>query len=354
MNQMITQNERGFKKTPLPLPAVGNLFTRMMTAKAIASLQRRRVEEVIFELWPNDTVLRASTAPAMTTVAGWAQEIAQKRVVDTLAAMGPASGAAQVMQRCLVLDWNGAGSISAPGLVASAANSGFVAEGNPIPVRQLSDTAAQLLPTKLASIAVLSREMVESSNAETLIGNTLVNSAGLALDVVFFGSGAATAAQPAGIRNGISTSTASASTDTFGAFFEDISTLLNSVSAVAGSGPVILVGSVGRIASASARYGSIKAEGTDATVIPIASAAVGNDLIAIAPKALVAALSADPDVETVKAATLVMDTAPVAPNTTLATKSVWQTDSLAIKMRWPVSWALRNAAAVAWLTPIWK
>ena len=353
MQQEIARTERGFKKPSLPLPP-GNIFTRTLTAKAIASLRRCRVDDVIAELWPSDLILRATSAPALTTVAGWAQELAQKRVVDTLAAMMPASGAAEVMQYCLTLDWNGAGTISAPGFIASAANSGFVQEGNPIPVRQLSAAAATLLPYKLASIAVLSREMVESSNAEKLISDALIGSAGLALDQVFFGNGAATAAQPAGIRNGISTLTASNSADVFGAFFEDLATLLNAVTAVGGRGPFLLVGNVGRMASAETRFGSIKAEGRNATVIPIATPAVGNDLIMIAPNAIVAALSADPDVEATKAATLAMDTAPVTPNTTQTTKSVWQTDSIALKLRWPVSWSLRNSAAVAWLTPTWK
>jgi hypothetical protein len=355
MQQLSVPSERiqGFRKSPLSLPA-GNLFTRTLTAKAIASLQRRRAEDVIAEMWPSDLVLRATSAPAMTNVTGWAAELAQKRVVDTLDALGASSGAADVMKRCLVLDWDGAGVISAPGFVANGANSGFVAEGNPIPVRQLNAAAAQLTPTKLATIAVLSREQIESSNAERLIGDALISSSGLALDAVFFGSAAATAAAPAGIRNGIAALTPSASADVFGAFFEDIASLLNAVGVVGGKGPFFIVSSIGRTASASARYGSIKAEGTNATIIPIASSAVGNDVIAIAPNALVAALSADADVETANAATLVMDTAPVAPNTTQVTKSMFQTDSIALKVRWPVTWALRNPAAVAWLTPLWK
>jgi hypothetical protein len=81
---------------------------------------------------------------------------------------------------------------------------------------------------------------------------------------------------------------------------------------------------------------------------------VGNDIVVIAPKALVAALSSDPDVETVNSATLVMDTAPGTPDTTQATKGMFQTDSVAVKVRWPITWALRNPAAVAWLTPIWR
>jgi hypothetical protein len=148
--------------------------------------------------------------------------------------------------------------------------------------------------------------------------------------------------------------TPSANTDAFGAFFEDMATLLNAVGPVGGNGPFFIVSSIGRHASASGRYGSLKAEGTDAMIIPLASLAVGNDVVVISPKALVAALSANADVETANSGTLVMDTAPVAPDTTLATKSVFQTDSIAVKVRWPVTWALRDPRGVAWLTPTWK
>jgi hypothetical protein len=341
-------------------PSHGNLCTRALTARTLASAYRKPVVEVIAELWPNDKALlhlltRATSAPATTFTTGWAAELVNRITADVVSALGAASGAAECMGYALVLDWNGAGQISAPGFVASAANSGFVKEGDPIPVRQLTSGPALLNPYKLATIAAVTREMTESGNAEALISDALVRSTGLALDAAFFDANAAVAnTRPAGIRNGISTSTASVSTDPFGAFFEDMSTLLNAVGPVAGNGPVVLVAGIGRVATASARFGSIKAEGTDAVIIPVASSAVGNDIIAIAPQGLVAALSADPDIETGNAATLVMDTAPGPAGVAGPERSVFQTESLAIKCRWPVSWALRDSRAVAWLTPAWK
>jgi hypothetical protein len=342
-------------------PVSGNIFTRALTARTLAYLWRKPIEEVALTLYPNDKALhyvvtRASVAPATTFTTGWAAELVQRITADTVEALSAASGAAECLRYGLVLDWNGGGIISAPGFVASANNSGFVKEGDPIPVRQLTSGPAQLSPYKLATIAALTREMVESSNAEALISDALIRSSGLALDAAFFDANPAVAnTRPAGIRNGIATSTASANADVFGAFFEDMATLLNAVGPVAGNGPVVLVASIGRIASASARLGSIKAEGNDATVIPIASAAVGNDILAIVPKGIVAAMSPDPDVETANAATLVMDnSAPALPDTTQPEKGMFQTESLAIKVRWPVSWALRDSRAVAWLTPAWK
>jgi hypothetical protein len=356
-------NQIPFRKEQLPLPS-GNLFTRMLTAKVIAAARKSRPEDVAMELWPNDRVLaeayaiKATSAPAMTSVAGWAQELAVKRVADMVTALGGASTAVQIMSSGLLMDWDGYGSISVPAFVASANNASFVQEGNPIPVRQLSTTASVLLPYKVAVIAALTREMMEGSNAERLISDVLVRSAALAIDSVFFGTAASSSAQPAGIRYNISTLTASSSTDPFGAVFEDVGTLISSIAAVGGNGPYYLVGPPGKIMSMKGRYDldtKGEAAGDGGTIIEMMSSQVSNDLIAIAAPAIAAAVSSNPDVEVVDAAVLVMDTSPGAAGTTgTGEKSMWQTDSLAIKVRWPVSWILRNTAGVAWLTPGWK
>jgi len=95
---------------------------------------------------------------------------------------------------------------------------------------------------------------------------------------------------------------------------------------------------------------------SQALLIPVASTAVGNDLVGIAPQGIVAAFSADPDVETADTGTLVMDNAaPGTPGQTGASeRGLFQTDSIALKIRWPVSWMVRDSRAVAYLTPTWK
>jgi hypothetical protein len=335
----------------------GNLFRRMVTARVLSQLKRARVDDIAASLWPSDKTLatlistRAATSPAMTSVTGWAAELAQKWVEDTVEALGAASAAVDVMTGGLVLTWNGYGAIGVPAFVATAGGASFVAEGQPIPVRQFAATAQSILPHKVAGISVLTREMVESSNAEQLIGDVLVRSAALALDAAFFDINPATAARPAGIRNGIAALTPSASTDPFGAYFEDLGTLIGAVSAVGGKGPYVLVGNSARVIGMSARF----LGDDDAVIEPIMSGAVGSDIIAIASQAVASAISPDPEIEVASAAALVMDdTAPGLPGAAGPERSLFQTETLAIKVRWPVSWALRDPRGVAWLTPAWK
>jgi hypothetical protein len=335
----------------LDLPR-GNLFRRMLTAKAVAMIKKQSIDLTALEMWPNDrelhVAIKAASAPAMTSVPGWAAELAQRVVADTVSALGPYSAGAQLLGDALLLSWDGAGAIGVPGFVASANYASFVAEGDPIPVRQFANASKDVLPHKLASIAVLTREMMESSNAEALIGDTLIRSAGLALDAVLFGSAAASAAQPAGLRNGIAASTPSANADPYFAFFEDINTLISAVGQVGGRGPFYVIGSAGMVAGVFLRAGQ------NAIIIPLMTSAAGNDLIAVAANAVAAAFSPTPDMETANTGALVMDTAPGAAGSMGPERSLYQTDSLAIKMRWPVSWVLRDARGVAWLTPTWK
>jgi hypothetical protein len=345
--------ERGFRRNPLPV-SQGNCFVRMLTAKVIGQLRNMAPISVATGMWPSDRITaeileRASSAPAMTGVAGWAAELTQRLVSDAISIMSGVSAGAEVLRRCLMLalDRNG---FLVPGLVVDATGASFVAEGDPIPVHNLATTPGSIPFTKLASIAVLTREMVESSNAEALIGNALGRAAGLALDAVLFSSAAATSAAPAGLRNGIGALTASVNTDPFAAVFEDMATLFNAVGQVGGAGPFVLVAGPGRAITFSMRVGG----GAQLSVYPVASSFVGNDLIAIAPQAIAAALGTEPVIEAAKAGVLHMDTAPSASPSAGARKEMYQTDSIAVKMHWPVSWLLRDARGVAWLTPAWK
>jgi hypothetical protein len=341
---------------PFPLKLEeGNSFKRLMTASVLAKIKKTTPLAEAARLWPSDDfVQRAASAPAMTGTAGWASDLAHKVIKDALEGMGPAAAGAQLLLKSLVLAWDGNAQISAPGFVAGAGNAGFVQEGSPIPVRQLTSTAALLQPFKLAALGVLSRTMIDSSNAEQLVGDVLMRSASAALDVGLFSMSAATASTPAGIRYNVAALTASAVVDTFGAIPEDISNLVNAVTPVGGGGPFVLIGSPGRIAGMVTRFAMV--EGA-ANIYFASSPAVGNDLLCVAPNAIVCALSPVPDVGASVVGELHMSDTPQAiTNGGVATpaRSLFQTDSIGLKMRWPVSWAVRDSRAVAWVTPAWK
>ena len=336
----------------------GNLFWRSLTAQAVAKVTRQSPLEVAARLWPSDGTLhmliRAVSAPATLTTAPWAPDLGHKIVIDALEGLGPAAAGAQLLLQSLVLNFDRNAIISAPGFVRGAGNASFVAEGAPIPVKQLLDAAVQLTPKKLAAISVLTREMLESSNAEFLIGDVLKGSAALALDQALFGSAAATAAAPAGLRNGVGALTPSAATDPLQQFYEDSANLVNAVSVVGGNGPFVLIGSPGRIAAMMMRFVLVAGN-----VTVLSSNAVGNDYLCVAPRAMVCALDPEPVIEMASGGTLHMEnTTPLdlvsGGGVAAPAKEMFQTESWALKMRWPVTWAVRDPRAVAWVTPAWK
>jgi hypothetical protein len=250
-----------------------------------------------------------------------------------------------------VLSFDGNGVISAPGFVAGAGNAGFVAEGAPVPVKALADLVVQMTPHKLAAIATLTEEMVFSSNAEILIGDALIRSAAAALDVALFGTAAATAAQPAGLRNGIASYTASTNSDFWEAFFEDVANGINACSPVGGNGPYTFIANAGRAVQIR-----LRAMGEEPYAI-LGSSAVGNDMLIVAPSAIVCAIEPEPTIDIGNAAAIHMaDPASAISNGGAAApvKSMYQTATLALKLRWRVSWALRDPRGVAWTTPLWK
>ena len=69
----------------------------------------------------------------------------------------------------------------------------------------------------------------------------------------------------------------------FGGYFEDLASLVSAVSTVGGSGPYIVAGNPALVIGMSARF----IGDNDTVLVPVMSAALGNDLIAIAfPQAI--------------------------------------------------------------------
>lgn len=344
-------NAPAFQIRSSDLPPV-NTFRRTLAARIIASVYGTTPSEVMAKLWPQDRITaemieRAATTAATTFTPGWAAELAQRKIVDTLDALYQESAAAKLFARSTVLTFDDAGAISVPGFVMSFGNRGFVAEGQPIPVQMSGLTIPdQLKPTKAAGIVVLTREMIESSNAEKLIADVAIRMLGRAIDEILVDANPADQARPRGLRQGVAALTPVA---TAGSAWEnavaDMGALADAVAPVAGAGDLAFIGSAGRALKANIYLQG--APGAEA----FGSGAVINDFLCIATAGLIAAVS-DPSIESSRAATLHMDDTPnIDPGSAGRHSSMYQTDSVAIKMRMPVSWAVRDPRGFAWMTP---
>ena len=178
-----------------------------------------------------EIILRAASAPAMTTVTGWAAELVQPRYEQLLPLLMPRAILTRLAPRGLALDFGGAGKIVIPMRSRTPTIAGsFVGEGLPIPVRQGAFTSQTLVPKKVAVISCWTREMDEYSTPaiEGVVREAIQDDTSVAVDSVLLDANAATAVRPAGILNGVAALTATAGGGIAG-IVGDIKQLVNAI-----------------------------------------------------------------------------------------------------------------------------
>jgi hypothetical protein len=228
---------------------------------------------------------------------------------------------------------------------------GFVAEGSAIPVQTAPTNAGAILtPHKLATITTLSNEMMRNANAETLVRQVLIESTGPSIDKVLFGTNPASANGPAGLLNGVTALTPTAGGEKSQIIIDNLQAI--AVAPVAANGEIVLVGSPDVAVALRLRL----YQGVEWPVL--ASAALApKTVIAIAARAVVSAVEGAPEIDAAQEAELHRETQPTEIVTSAGTiampvGSIFQRDETALRLRWPISWALRSSTAVAWMTGV--
>jgi hypothetical protein len=265
----------------------------------------------------------------------------------------PFSAAADVLKRGLSLRFDGSGAISLPAISFGTAT--FVGEGLAFPVRQFTAEAGVTLhPFKLGTTTSLTGEMLRNNNAEAVVKQALRDSVGPSLDAVLFSNAAGVPElRPPGLLNGIAALTPSAATTKGDAMVEDLVALASAVSVVAGKSFIVFVMNPAQAIALGLR--SLGAFTYD--VLPSSTVTAGT-VIALAVNALASAVGEAPALDASKEAVVhEEDASPAAivtPAGTMASplRSYFQTDSIGLRLKWPVSWALRDARAVAWMSGV--
>jgi Phage capsid family len=341
-----------------PADALIRVAVATLVAHERKSHPHSGVVDTLGDLYADDDVapllLRAASFPATTIQAGWADSLAGASVADFIGTMGPASAGAALLSRALQLHFGPSANVIVPGLVASASNTSFVQQGAPIPVRQMTGGLPTLLqPHKFATIVPFTSEIVAYStpSIEALVRAALIESVGLALDVAMFGAAAGSDIVVAGLRNNIAAGTESANPDLYEAMLEDVGTVTTAVAAVSGNNPIAVVAAPARAIRMKLRFMSAADPGF---AIFGSNGVAADEVIAIAVNGIVSACDAVVRFSTSNQGTLVMDDAPaqIGDGGVMAgggARSLFQTDSIALRMIYECSWARRADAAVAWL-----
>lgn len=304
--------------------------------------------------WPEDhvvdMVLRAAQSP--TSMADAPDLVTV--MIEFLTSLQPQSAAASLFALAINLSFGRAGMIVLP-TISDTPQAVWIREGAPIPVAMGLSSAVSVVPHKMATIVALSNEMMNSSSAEAAMRAMILSNMGPALDMALFSAAPGVPGlNPPGLLNGVPPITPASTATGNEGMVQDMQALVAALAPYGGNGNVAF------IASAHHWVRMSKTDtGAKGYPVFVASNLTGATppLIAVAASALVVAVD-PPTIEVSNQAVFHMEDDPtlVGPIVddagVLATpvRSAWQTDSVGLKFRLPVSWALR-APAVAWLTP---
>jgi HK97 family phage prohead protease len=319
----------------------------------------------------NALITRAATVPADTVTSGWASQLVATSIQGYFGALIPNAVYPALAARGAKFTFGTAGIVTMPSRASTPTIAGsFVAQGSPIPVRQGAFTSISFTPKKMGVISTFTREIAEHStpNIETLIREIIIEDTSVAIDTVLLDATAATTTRPAGLRAGVSATTATAGGG-IAALIGDIRGLTSAL--ITGTNgnlrsPVWIMNPGDVLAAsllpATAGGGEFpfKTELTAGTLqgYPvIQSATVAADMMFLIDAADFVSVTGDtPRFDVSNQATLHMeDTTPLAigtvgsPNTVAApTRSLYQTDSIGVRMLLDLNWGLRRTGIIAW------
>lgn len=195
------------------------LFFRMAAVHAIAHTNKENPLQVAKQAFPSDhgleAVLKTAIDPATTTAAGWAAELMDDTRQGYLDLLRGVSVAAQLWPAAgMNLIFDGFTGIKVPSRAGTTTDlaSGWTGEGAAIPVRRATFASQNILPYKWAAITTMTKEAMNRSmpSLMAILQQGIIEDTATKLDNDFLGTAAAVAGfSPAGVYNGV-TGTAAA------------------------------------------------------------------------------------------------------------------------------------------------
>jgi hypothetical protein len=330
-------------------------------------------EALVVKHWAGDTVARrlvtrAATAPATTTGTGWADVLGPTNVAtDFVMGLQRLSGAARLIAAGLRPTLEGISTLRIMHATSQAADEPvFVQEGSAIPVPQSAYAGTVLGPAKkLATIRVLTEEILQHSipNIEIVVGTLLREGGARALDKAVFSATAGSALRPPGILVGVTPIAATANTGqtlNLEVVASDFQNLINPLVDAGGGRHVMIFMAPGKaIALTVTAPGLALLRDLGAEIVGVPTMP-NAQLIAVEAMGFASSFGPDPTIETsIHAEIHLEDTAPAdigtvgTPNVVAApVKSMFQTQSVALKLELPCAWAMRAPGLVQTITAV--
>ena len=359
-------------RQPLGFPQVevkaADLIFRSALCHFVAKVQNKGIDQVVEARYPGHEatalMTRADATIATTTTSGWASQLVQNSFAEFLDLLTPFSVYPGLSSRGIKVTFNNnQGSVTIPSASSdSALAGGFVLEGDPIPVGRMTTTSISLTPHKFGIITTMSKEAaayttpaLESVLRRSILRRTAITLDGLLLDAV-----AGSTTRPAGLLNGVSAAATGYGGGDYQAVIEDINALMAPFDAANAGRSMVLI-----MHPAQARKLSMM-PGPDGTfgwadrfmssfTVLVSTNATANRLIAIDAEDFASASGDTPMFDVSEQATLHMSDAPLeivsgtGPTTADPVRSMFQTNSIALRMVLPLTWKMRRSGMVQWI-----
>jgi len=346
----------------------GTAFTRY--AMAIAANRGNKLEAAEWaKQWKDSTpevemLLRTAVAAGTTTTSGWASQlvVAQNMASEFIELLRPMTivGKMPSLRR---VPFN----VTMPRATAGS-TSGWVGQGNPKPVSRMTFDQVSLTYHKIATIVVLTEELVRLSNpaAESIVRQDMMDAVAQFTDQQFIDPTvtASGTTSPASVTNGATSHSMT------GATIANITTDVSTMFADFSTANIDLATGVWVMHPRSARYLSMLRTTQDIFAFPgitqnggtffgipvITSNSVPIDtgadtyIFLINQSDILLADDGQVTVDVSREASLVMDSAPTNPAT--STVNLWQSNLVGLRAERYITWTRRRAAAVSILEDV--
>lgn len=367
-----------------------DMLFKMAHVALRAHVEKKSPEIVLAERYSHDPrvseCIKAATAPAYTSVAGWAQELTDTALVGFIDELQAISIYGRLSNAGIAIPFGGNNAVTMPRRAGKGHVSGsFVGEGNTIPVKQDALGSTTFNRYKAAVITAFSNELARVSNPqiEALLRRHITQDTGDMLDSVLMDPANAAIAgiRPASPWNGAATQASAG--DTLDNILTDLRFLFDHLSSQdAGRNPYLVINpsrlsglSMLTNANGSFVFRDEIAQGRLMGVPLIVSTNCPADQVYIIDAADFGTAFGTPEFDVSQQATLVMiDDDGVAPtmadtnaisaagsvhvSDAAATvppsevRSMFQTWETALRMVMPISWGMMRSNVTAYLTAV--
>lgn len=388
-------------KTGKDLKGIG-LYAKMAAAQITSFMERRPLEAIVLrdysgrddlhevsKIWAMSPQQRAAVAPAQTTVTGWATELVQQTYGEFLEDLKAVSVYAQLssLPGSFRVNFDGYGKVIIPNRVRAVGATGDVAgaffgEGKPIPVRRATFASQTLVPKEMGVITEFTKEMASRSTPaiEGLLRNAIITDTASAIDRALLDNVAVSAIRPAGLANGVTAITGSADADNETALRIDImAALAPFIAGNAADGLAIMINPASKIAIAlmttalgapSMFASQVNAGNLAGYPLIVSNNVATTDLWIVRATDFASATNDSPVFDVSEQATLHEDDGYASDVTVAATvlpiatgtagagvvatpvRSLFQTNSIALRMVLGMNWAMMRTGEVSHVTGI--